>query len=161
MSNAAATSPNVLPRETSTADGAWHRRFLALASFVIGLLLGGLFWPLSRTATGAAEPWDAAGFYYSCCVFGAGFISTLVYSRSWVYGTLGVYLGQVTYLTLSSTPGVPQILSALLSVAIYGLLPALLGSLASFGTCKLLRMNRRRTKPWIRNRGSGGFEMET
>ena len=146
MSNAAVTTSDGQPHDISTADGSWHRRCLAFASFVVGLLLGGLIWALSRTATGVAEPWDAAGFYYLCCLFGAGFVSTLVYSRSWLYGTLGVYLGQAAYMTLSSTPGDPQILPALLSVALFGLLPALVGSLTSFGTCKLLRINRRRTK---------------
>ncbi len=142
MSNAAVTKSDGLQHETSTADSSWHRRFIAFASFVAGVLLGGLIWALSRTVTGVAEPWDAAGFYYFCCLFGAGFVSTLVYSRSWLYGTLGVYLGQAAYMTFSSTPGDPQILPALLSVALFGLLPALTGSLTSFGTCKLLKMNR-------------------
>lgn len=146
MSNAAIPKFDGLPHEISKADGSMGRRFLPFSSFVIGVLLGGLIWALSMTATGVAEPWDAAGFYYFCCLFGAGFVSTLVYSRSWLYGTLGVYLGQASYMTFNSTPGDPQILPALLSVALFGLLPALLGSLTSFGTCKLVRMRRRRTK---------------
>ncbi len=146
MPNAAIPKSDGLEHEASTANGYWDRRLLAFASFVVGVFLGGLIWAFSRAATGHAEPWDAAGPYYIGCLFGAGFVSTLVYSRSWLYGTLGVYLGQAAYMTFSSTPGDPKILLALLSVALFGLLPALIGSLIPFVTRKLLNINRRRIK---------------
>lgn len=146
MSNAAVTKCDALQNKTLTPESSWHRRLAAFASFAVGVLLGGLIWALSRRVTGFEEPWDATGFYYFFCLFGAGGVSTLVYARSWLYGTLGVYLGQVAYMTYNSTPGDPQVLPALLSVAIFGLLPAFTGSLASFFTCKLWRMNCRRTK---------------
>ncbi len=146
MSNAAIPKSASQHQGTSTAKGFWDYRLQAFASLVVGVFLGGFIWAFSRVATGHAEPWDAAGSYYLVGLFGAGFVSTLVYSRSCVYGTLGVYLGQAAYITFTSTPGDPHILPVFLSLLLFGLLPALVGSMVPFITRKLLKIDRQQTK---------------
>ena len=105
----------------------------AVASLVTAATLGWLTWFLSVPVTGEAEPWDASGFYFYGSLFGSGILATILYPRNWWVSTLGVYLGQVTYIELwySPTlhPGDPIISPSWLSVGLFGTLPALLGAL--------------------------------
>jgi hypothetical protein len=146
MANASVPNSDSLQHETATSRDLWVRHLFALASVVVGVVLGYLIWGCSRLATGHAEPWDAASHYYVVCLVGAGFLSTLVYPRSCLCGTLGVYLGQAAYMAVNATPGDPIILPALLSVAIFGMVHVFLGSLIPFVAWKLLNRMRSRTK---------------
>ncbi len=100
--------------------------------FLIGFVVGWCVWAFWLRVIGT-EPWDLHVNFYWWCLFAGGFIGALMSSHLWFLAPVGVYLGQVAYVEViyrsSLPPGDPIVLPSLISVAIFGLLPAVVGSL--------------------------------
>lgn len=67
---------------------------------LLGVLLGAAIWWLSPMITGEVEPWDSQGNYYLVALFVAGFTSSLMSPRQFLFAPVGVYVGQFGYALL-------------------------------------------------------------
>lgn len=76
------------PKEYDMAQGL---------SLVFGIACGFAIWALSQPLTGQAEPWDSQSPYYNVALLLAGLAVGLGWRRHFWIGTLGVYLGQVSW----------------------------------------------------------------
>jgi hypothetical protein len=102
---------------------------LAIISAIVGVILGATIWILSPHFVGEVEPWDSLSWYYFSTQVCAGFIATLVYPRSIWRGAVGVYFGQVLFIYYqSATTDVIPMFSPFISVAMFGLVPPMLGA---------------------------------
>ena len=130
----------------------WILRFLMLvlmlAPAFAGFAVGWSIWAFSKAVTGAVEPWDASGSYYWWCLAAGGFLCALVCPRCWFLAPLGIYVGQIAYMETiygpSLRPGDPVFLPAFIAVAVFGMLPALVGAVLAFVVYLLVRFGRRR-----------------
>ncbi len=64
-------------------------------AFAIALVCGAGIWLLSPLVTGRAEPWDAAGWYYSGALFLAGCAVALLFPAHPGVVALGIVAGQI------------------------------------------------------------------
>jgi hypothetical protein len=117
-------------RPTEKPSGPGWRFLLATTAFAIGAVLGAGVWWASPRLTGEAEPWDLGGAwpYFGVMFAGGLFLALLVPPRFAPAGPLGLCAGQIVYTALFYHPSGPIILPSFLAVAIFGLLPALLGA---------------------------------
>ena len=140
-------NPYVPPQASTTtpqklADAPMRLR-LSVASVLTGAAAGWCIWLLSRSVTGELEPWDSTGLYYRASLFAAGILSTLIYPRKFWLGPLGVYLGQVAYMETVYRTSLPRgdasILPSMIAVAVFGLIPAIVGALIPYVGWRFLR----------------------
>jgi hypothetical protein len=141
MSNAATPESDGLHHEVHPRRKQWSRGVRPFVSFFAGGLLGGLIWAFSMSATGHAEPWDAGGSYYVGCLVVAGCVSTLIYPRSLLYGTVGIWLGQIAYTSFVAIPSDAVVMPAFLAVTLFGVIPAFFGGLIAYFAGKILNPN--------------------
>lgn len=149
------TKPYIAPRrqngdQNCVSHGANQRIAFRLVfaslSFFVGVILGSLTWAYSVPIGGEVEPWDSLGFYYYGALTTSGFVAAILYPRSWWLGALGVYVGQIVFIELWYLPTLPaadpRIMPSFIAVAIFGMLPVVLGSLVAYIGCKQFSVRR-------------------
>ena len=96
---------------------------------VIGFVLGWLVWQYSETLTGDKEPWDGSIIFYFTYLFVAGFLLTLPPPHRYQLALWGMYFGQVACMEMGRRRGGGAvILPPVVSVAVFGVLPAWVGA---------------------------------
>lgn len=114
-------------------------RKVRLASCVaVGLAAGfGAWWVYAGPMT---EPWDAGMGPYLAFLAGGGFLSVLLYPRSFLAGPLSTWAGQMAYSWTVYAPAAPEhdpsILLPSIATAIWGLPPAYIGAAVPMGAHK-------------------------
>ncbi len=69
-------------------------------NIVVGIICGFCVWFLSGLIIGANEPWDGEGLfflYYPVALFISGVFSALPAPKLFLYGCVGVYIGQAVH----------------------------------------------------------------
>lgn len=111
---------------------------VAYVQFGIGLAGGCIIWAM----TAPQEAWDVNP-YFSAWLFAAGLLAALLRPRSFYWGVLGVYLGQVAAL-YAFIPGQGAIFPGVVAVLFFGtpqaFVGALLGAVIGFGIQRLIRL---------------------
>ena len=119
--------------QIESVQGTGSVGIFAIVRFILGAVFGWMIWWFSPLVTGAIEPWDSYGDYYSFSLFAAGLLSTLFRPRGWYWGPTGVYVGQLAYVWLAYQPSGPAILPAAISVAVFGTVQSIIGGLMGAG----------------------------
>lgn len=113
------------------------------AAFVIALGCGAAIWLLSPLVTGRAEPWDAAGWYYTGALFLAGCAVATLFPAHLGVVAIGIVAGQILVLlgrvaTNSSGSGLWPL--GILFLVGYGMVP-LLGAALGAAAGRLRQRN--------------------
>lgn len=125
------------------------KQALPFLIFALGVFLGWMIWALSPAIAGHIEPWDADSACYMVALFFGGYMATLIHPPSWWLASLGIYVGQVAYCELWYSrflpPGDPKLFPSLVGIAIFGMMPALIGTLFAWCAWSFSYTQRRET----------------
>jgi hypothetical protein len=122
-------------------DGRTAHLIRSLPPFVAGVLLGGAIWALSVVVIGEMEAWDRPSYYFPT-LLGGGFAAALLGPRHFWAAPLGLWCGQVPFVTIGLmiglVPGGPLWIAGVATGTLLTAMVGGAGALAASGFARVL-----------------------
>lgn len=71
-----------------------------VSALVLGVIIGAAIWAVSPMVGGAVEPWDSDGPFYFGSLLLSGVIGWFLFRKSSYFLIIGIYIGQLAYLSI-------------------------------------------------------------
>ena len=114
---------------------------------MLATAFGAGVWAMSPFLTGHKEPWDASLPTYLLSMLIGSFILAAICPRLFWVPVVGIYIGQVAYCLVFLYPHGAMIILVFLSVAFFGVPPALVGAIIAYAVSLIWNWSHRKDMP--------------